>query len=330
MSLLKVLQMPNLFKSGLISRMKVYKGIAEFQQQSYAVVTSGTFDGVHKGHLKILSRLKDIARENNGQTVVITFWPPPRKILKPQMEETKALTTMEEKMEILEEQGIEHLLIIPFTHEFSQLSSEEFIRQILINTIGTKKLVIGYDHRFGKNREGSFEFLNKNASRYGFSIEEIPRQEIEDMVISSTNIRAALSAGNVDTAKEYLGRPYSIKGKVIHGNKLGRTLGYPTANVYVEDPDKLIPQDGVYAVHVRHEDKIYGGMLNIGNNPTIEGKGRSIEVNLFNFNEEIYGEYLTLEFVSFLRKEEKYSSLDQLTEQLRKDERNAKKALHLS
>lgn len=299
--------------------MKIYHGLDDFTRLDYAVVTSGTFDGVHIGHQKILSRLQEIAKKNNGETVVITFWPHPRLLLHPDDSTLKILNTFEEKAELLKELGIQHLIRIPFTKEFSQLTSEEFIKDILVERIGTKKLVIGYDHRFGKNREGSFEQLVVNAPKYGFEVEEIPRQDIDHLAVSSTKIRQALEAGDIATAFQCIGRPYSITGRVIKGDKIGRSIGFPTANIEIDTKHKLIPADGIYAVTVKHANKMYGGMLYIGYRPTINGKRRNIEVNIFDFNEEIYGESITVYFQKMTRGDLKFNSLEELTKQLHQD-----------
>jgi riboflavin kinase / FMN adenylyltransferase len=303
--------------------MKIYHGIEDFTKLPYAVVTSGTFDGVHLGHQQIFSRLREIADRNKGETVVLTFWPHPRLVLHPEDESLKLLNTFEEKAELLKNQGINHLIRIPFTKEFSQLTSEQFIRQILVDTIGTKKLVIGYDHHFGKNREGSFEQLTINAPRYGFEVEEIPRQEVDHVGVSSTKIRKALEEGDLETATHFLGKPYSLTGRVVSGDKLGRLMGYPTANIEIDTKYKLIPMDGIYAVTVQHEQKIYQGMLYIGNRPTINGTKKNIEVNLFNFHQDIYGESLTVNMLKLIRGDIKFSDLEALKEQLKKDEESA-------
>jgi riboflavin kinase / FMN adenylyltransferase len=303
--------------------MKIYHGIDDFARLEYAVVTSGTFDGVHLGHRKILSRLKEIAAQEKGETVVITFWPHPRLVLHPEDTTLKLLNTFEEKAELLKAQGIQHLVRIPFTKEFSQLTSEEFIYKILVQTIGTCKLVIGYDHHFGKNREGSFEQLKLNGPRYGFQVEEIPRQDVDHIGVSSTRIRQALEAGAIDVATHFLGTPYSVTGRVVIGDKLGRVLGYPTANIEVENKNKLIPADGIYAVTIRYEHRYYKGMLYIGVRPTINGVKRNIEVNIFDFNQEIYGESLTVYFHTLIRGDQKFNDLEALKNQLHLDKEDA-------
>jgi|DEB19_MinimDraft_2_1074335.scaffolds.fasta_scaffold08377_3 riboflavin kinase/FMN adenylyltransferase len=303
--------------------MKVHYNIDEIPAIKNAIVSQGTFDGVHLAHKKIIERLKQIASIKNGETVIITFEPHPRIVLLPLDHGLQLLSTLNEKINLLEKAGVDHLIILPFTKEFSRLSSEQFIRNILVNKIKTNTLVIGYDHRFGKNREGSFEHLKTSASLYGFEVEEIPEQDIDDIAVSSTKIRQALLNNDIQTAQKYLGNSYSLEGKVIKGKQLGRTIGYPTANIEIENSFKLIPQDGVYAVWVWYNEARFGGMLNIGNNPTIKDKGRSIEVNIFDFEKEIYTENLKIEFVSKLRNEEKFNGLDALKNQLHLDKQNA-------
>ena len=256
--------------------MQIHWGIEQFKKLNYAVVTSGTFDGVHLGHQKILTRLVEIARNENGHTVLITYWPHPRLILYPD-QEFKLLSSVDEKARILEQMGVDHLVIIPFNIEFSLQSSEAFIQDILVEKIGTKKLVIGFNHRFGKNREGSFQELMKDAPLYGFEVEEIPKQMIDHLSISSTKIRKALEAGKVEISNEYLGRPYDIHGIVVRGDQMGRKLGYPTANIRIDFEQKLIPADGIYAVQVIVDGVTYDGMANIGIRPTFEGLEKRIE-----------------------------------------------------
>jgi riboflavin kinase/FMN adenylyltransferase len=307
--------------------MKIYHGIEDFTRLQFAVVTSGTFDGVHVGHQKILSRLREAAARNDGETVVITFWPHPRLVLHPEDTSLKLLNTFEEKAELLKQQGIQHLVRIPFTREFSQLSSEEFITKIIVETIGTKKLIIGHDHHFGKNREGSFEQLKLNAPKYGFEVEEIPRQDVDHVGVSSTKIRKALEDGDIETATHFLGNPYGITGRVVIGDKLGRLLGYPTANLELDTAYKLVPADGIYAVTVSYGHELYKGMLYIGNRPTVHGMTRNIEVNIFDFDKDIYGESLTIYFHKLIRRDARFKDLEELKKQLHLDKAAALKVL---
>lgn len=307
--------------------MKVYTNIEDFKDVKNPIVTTGTFDGVHLGHQKIISRLKEVAQKHQGETVLLTFYPHPRMVLFPDDNELKLLNTQQEKIQLLEKYGVDHLIVYPFTKEFSRLTSVEFVRNILVNSIHTKKLIIGYNHHFGRNREGSFEHLKEFGPIYGFDVEEIPAKDIDNIEISSTKIRKALQSGDVETASSYLGHSYSITGKVIKGFEKGRIIGYPTANILIEDKYKLIPSDGVYAVKAEVKGKLYGGMLNIGNNPTIEGKGRSIEVNIFDFNDTIYGEDATIYFIKRLRDELKFAGMDELKNALAIDKQNALKIL---
>ncbi|MEK6783432.1 MAG: bifunctional riboflavin kinase/FAD synthetase [Bacteroidota bacterium] len=303
--------------------MKIYHSLDDFARLDFAIVTSGTFDGVHLGHQKILSRLKEIAGKNKGESVVITFWPHPRFVLHPDDTSLKLLNTFEEKAALLKMQGIQHLLRIQFTKEFSQLSSEEFITKILVDKIGTKKLVIGYDHRFGKNREGSFEQLKLNGPAYGFNVEEIPQQDIDHIAVSSSKIRHALAQGDLETANHLLGRSYSISGRIVRGDKLGRLMGFPTANIEIDFNYKLIPKDAIYAVEVIYEYQKFGGMLYIGNRPTVNGTKRNIEVNIFNFHKDIYGEDLTIHFIKLIRNDMKFQDLETLKHQLSEDKKSA-------
>jgi riboflavin kinase/FMN adenylyltransferase len=299
--------------------MRIFRGLDNLEKIRNAVVTQGTFDGVHLAHKIILSKVKQLAKNKNGESVVMTFEPHPRMVLKPNTHDLKLLTTLDEKIELLQKEGIQNLIVIPFTIEFSQIQSQVFIKQILVDKIGTKTLVIGYDHRFGKNREGSFEHLKNYNNDYGFEVEEVSEQLVDEIAVSSTKIRKALNEGKITIAAKYLGRNYSIKGTVVKGRQLGRTIGYPTANLIVDSENKLIPSDGVYAVKVIVNSNTFGGMLNIGNNPTVEGKVRSIEVNIFDFSEDIYNQSISIIFVNKLREEEKFNGLDALKTQLEKD-----------
>lgn len=308
--------------------MKIHYGLDQFQTLNNAVVTSGTFDGLHKGHQIILKRLKHIARKTNGESVVITFWPHPRFVIQPKAsKELKLLSSVDEKIELFRSQHIDHLIILPFTKEFSNISSQQFIENIIVCKIGTKKLVIGYDHRFGKNREGSFEYLKKNADQFGIEVEEIPRQDVENVGISSTKIREALSHGEIEKANQLLGYSYFITGQVIIGEQIGRTIGFPTANIQIIESKKLIPKDGVYAIRIIVHDEIYDGMLNIGFRPTVNGQERTIEAHIFDFNKDIYRKFVKLSFVRMIREEQRFENLDALQHQLVKDKEAAKALL---
>jgi riboflavin kinase/FMN adenylyltransferase len=306
---------------------EVYFGLDNFKTLDKAVVTSGTFDGVHDGHRVIFNSLKIIAQQIKGETVVLTFWPHPRLVLTNQ--DIRLLSTLDEKIELLKSENIDHIVILPFTKSFSQLTSKDFIHEILINKLGTKKLVIGYDHKFGKNQEGSFEFLSQHSELFPFTVEEIPRQDLENIGISSSLIRKHLNNGEVKQTIKLLGRPYSIHGKVVMGEQVGRKIGFPTANIQVDDKVKLIPSDGVYAVKVTVNNEGYSGMLNIGVRPTLNGMTKSIEVNIFDFNKDIYGENLSLDFFDLIRKEKKFASLTELQEQLVRDKIEVEKILSI-
>jgi riboflavin kinase/FMN adenylyltransferase len=309
---------------------------AEFPKLTNAVVTSGTFDGVHRGHQRILARLRQVADAVGGPAVVITYWPHPRLVLgpppsHPELLELQLLNTLDERVARLAAAGVDYLLVMPFTREFAAWTSEEYIQKLLLDTVGTKHLVIGYDHRFGKNREGGFEHLRQHAGRYGFTVEEIPRQDVDAVGVSSTRIRAALRQGDVATATRYLGYEYPLTGLVVSGQQLGRTIGYPTANLQVPEPLKLVPAIGIYAVWVRTAAGTrHPGMLAIGVRPTIgAGLAQTIEVNILDFAGDLYGQLLTLEFVAWLRGEEKYDGLAALTTQLALDAEATRAALGL-
>ncbi|WP_192349804.1 bifunctional riboflavin kinase/FAD synthetase [Algoriphagus sp. Y33] len=307
--------------------MKIYEGLSDFPKPYNAVVTSGTFDGVHLGHQKILHRIREIARSINGETVLITFWPHPRLVLYPDEHNLRLLSTFEEKAKLLREFGIDHLITIPFTREFSQLTSKQFIESVLVDTIQTKKLVIGYDHRFGKNREGSFEYLKTHHREYGFELEEIPRQDVDDIGVSSTKIRRALETSDIETAINCLGRPYELNGLVIKGQQIGRSIGFPTANIHIPNDYKLIPKDGVYAVEALVNGSLYKAMLNIGNRPTVNGTQKTVEANLFDFQGDLYDKQITIYIKAFLREERKFDGLKSLKAQLFLDQKNAKNLL---
>ncbi|KAB2814073.1 bifunctional riboflavin kinase/FAD synthetase [Phaeocystidibacter luteus] len=307
--------------------MKVYHSIDSFETISNAVVTTGTFDGVHVGHRKIIQRLNEVAAKNNGESVLLTFHPHPRVVLQPDME-LKLLTNLDEKIALLEDAGLDHLIIHPFTREFSRTSSLEFVRNLIVNKIGAKHLVIGYDHHFGRNREGSFDHLVEFGPVYGFDVEEIPAQDIDDVNVSSTKIRNALTEGDVETAHKYLTYPFHVSGWVVKGDQIGHTIGFPTANVEINDVNKLIPTDGVYAVRVKLSDgSVKSGMCNIGHRPTVHGRERRIEVNLFDYSGDLYGEKLVVRFYHRIRAEQKFEGVEALKTQLHKDEVEARRLL---
>lgn len=299
--------------------MKVYKDLNLVPRINNPVVTIGTFDGVHLGHKQIISRLTELAQKIEGETVLLTFSPHPRQVLNPDDKSLKLLNTESEKITLLQKAGIQNLIIIPFTREFAAMSSDDFIKQILVETVHTKRLVIGYDHHFGRNREGSFEHLKQFGYLYDFEVEEIPAQDVDQVAVSSTKIRKALLEGDMATANSFLGYDYFLSGTVVKGKQLGRELGYPTANIKIAEDFKLIPTDGIYAVNVMVEDVCYDGMLSIGFNPTVNGTQKTIEVNIFNFNRDIYDERITVCFKAWIRKEEKFPDLESLKEMLHKD-----------
>lgn len=285
------------------------------------MLTVGTFDGVHLGHRKIIARMLDLAKKIKGESVIFTFDPHPRKVVAPDEASLRLLTTMEEKIVLFEQSGIDHLIIYPFTPEFARLSYEEFVENILVGQIHTKSLVVGYDHKFGKDRQGGFEFLKKCADRHEFQIEKLDVLLMNESNVSSTRIREALQHGEMETANSFLGYPFSLHGTVVEGQQLGRQIQFPTANIAASDPDKIIPGYGVYAVKVRVQDQTYTGMLNIGSRPTVNNNAdhRSIEVHLFDFDSDIYGEHMELIFFRKLREEQKFESLDILKAQLFRD-----------
>ncbi|MFT5916346.1 MAG: riboflavin kinase/FMN adenylyltransferase [Flammeovirgaceae bacterium] len=306
--------------------MQIHYGLENFQKLERAIVTSGTFDGVHIGHQKILKRLTQVAEIENGESVVLTFWPHPRLVLFPEQTDLKLLSDLDEKAVLLEKFGIDHLVVIKFDKEFSKTTSQEFIHDILVDKIGTHRLVIGYDHKFGRNREGGFDYLKENSAQFGFEVEEIPRQDIDDVGVSSTKVRKALLKGEVETANSYLNSEYMLTGTVVKGKQIGRTIGYPTANVAVSNPNKLIPENGIYAIRAEVRGKLHNGMLYIGTRPTLGDKlEQSIEANLFDFSADIYDEKIRIFFLKTLRGDQKFDGLESLKKQLDLDKEMALK-----
>jgi riboflavin kinase/FMN adenylyltransferase len=316
--------------------MQVHRDIHTLPAFRNAVITIGTFDGMHTGHQQITRLLKDEAKKINGESVIITFHPHPRMVLqasKPILQkETTArislLNTPDEKIFLIENQGIDHLVIVPFTHEFSLLSAEQYIKHFLVEKFHPHTIIIGYDHRFGTQRQGNYKLLEQYADEYKYTVKEIPEHVINNIVISSTKIREAIAAGDVETANNYLGYDYFFEGIVVDGDKIGRTLGYPTANLKLTDENKLIPCDGIYAVMITvNNSQTNKGMLSIGVRPTIGGTKRTIEVNIFDFDKDIYGQQVRVYVKKYLRPEEKFSGLDALKDQLAIDKQEALKVL---
>jgi len=308
--------------------LKVYKKLSDFKPPARAIVTVGTFDGVHIGHQKLLSTINSLAKAEGGQSVLLTFSPHPRLVLFPDNNELKLLTTLDERIERLRKSGLDHLIIHPFTIDFSRISAVEYISEILVKSLGVHKLVIGYDHHFGRNREGNLEYLKNNSLDYGFEVLEIPAQEIDDVNVSSTKIRKALVNGKVALANEFLGYEYGIDGTVVKGNMIGRTLGFPTANIQPADKYKLVPGIGVYAVMFRIADMWYKGMASIGTRPTVTDSPKSvIEVHVFNFEGDLYGKIVRVIFVQRLRDEVKFENTTDLAKQMENDAENTKAVL---
>ena len=298
--------------------MVTVQSISKYDKKQPTSITIGTFDGVHVGHKKILERLINDAKSVGLTAVVLTFFPHPRMVLQKDAD-IKLLNTIEEKIQILEQIGLDALIIHPFTIDFSRLTATEFVRDVLINTIGVKKVIIGYDHRFGRNRTANINDLTAFGATYDFEVEEIPVQEIDDVSVSSTKIRKALLEGAIRTANDYLGYEYMLTGTVAKGKGLGRQLNFPTANIAIAETYKLIPKNGVYVVKSTINGIVVHGMMNIGHNPTVGGTERSIEVHFFDFNEDLYGQKIQIDILDRIRDEHKFDSVSALTEQLQKD-----------
>lgn len=307
--------------------MRVYHNLEEIPRFNGLVLTQGTFDGVHLGHVKVLENVVNEARTSGMESMLLTFFPHPRLVLYPNDNDLRMLSSLDEKINQVENCGIDHMLILPFTSEVASLSPLDFVRGVLVDKLNVSTIIVGYDHRFGKNREGSFADLVQYGEMLNFRVKEIPAGEIDHIAVSSTRIRKALLSGDLSQANQLLGHAYTLSGKVVHGRKLGRTLGFPTANIEIEDSHKLIPATGVYAIRAHLPSGVYGGAMNIGFNPTIPGKGFSIEAHLFGFSEDIYEIAIRFEVVSYLRKEYTFDNLEDLKLQIAQDCEDAKKAL---
>ena len=321
--------------------MQVHRDIDNLPLFNNAVVTIGTFDGVHVGHRQIINKLKVEAIKINGETVIITFHPHPRKVISSAILGVRLINTLEEKIEVLSGLGIDHLVIVPFTDAFANQPAEEYIRDFLFEKFHPETIIIGYDHRFGRERLGDYKLMEKMAPQFGFRIKEIPKHILDEIAISSTNIREAVLHNDIEMANKLLGYTFFFEGEVVHGNKLGRQLGYPTANLKVHDPEKIIPGDGIYAVYASVkkgsqadeamtevnsfpiEDLQHKGMMSIGFRPTVDGKKRVIEVNVFEFDKDIYGQTMRVFVKKFLRAEVKFNTLEELVKQIDQDKINS-------
>ena len=307
--------------------MKIYNSTKEFKTaEKTSVVTIGTFDGVHIGHQAIIKNLIKNAHSNEDKSVILTFYPHPRLILQ-QGIDLKLITTLQEKISLLEKTGLDYLIIEPFTKEFSRLTALDFVRDILVKNLKMKKLVIGYDHHFGRNREGNFEQLQEYGKVYGFDVEEIPAQDIQNISVSSTKIRKALEEGNIEKANIYLGYQFMITGRVIHGRGLGSKWNYPTINIQLDEKYKLIPKAGVYIVKTILNNMNVFGIMNIGFRPTVGGKHQTIEVHLLDYNADLYGANIQVQLSYRLRDEQKFSSVDKLIAQIKQDEKKARELI---
>lgn len=321
--------------------MKVHRDINNLPAFKNPAVTIGTFDGVHTGHLQVIHQLKKEAEINGGESVIITFDPHPRMVLSRNQnrQSIQLLTTLSEKTELIAREDIDHLVVVPFTLEFSNQTAEEYISDFLVKKFNPKTIIIGYDHRFGNNRTGDYKLLEKYQKEFNYVVKEIPEHVLNHITISSTKIRTSLQTGDLETAKECLGYDYFFEGKVVDGNKLGRTIGYPTANLEIENKNKLIPENGIYAVTLEIGDysqndgkafvsqSFHNGMMSIGIRPTIKDNRRTIEVNIFDFNKEIYGRIVRVYVKYYLRNEERFDTMEQLKNQIDRDEINSRSLL---
>jgi riboflavin kinase / FMN adenylyltransferase len=303
--------------------MAIFTDIDHLPAFRNAVITVGTFDGVHQGHKAILREVVNHAREVDGESALLTFEPHPRKLLFPD-HPLGIITPLSRKMGLITAEGISNIVVVPFTREFAAMSAAQYIEDLIVRYFHPHSIIIGHDHRFGHDRRGDIGLLREFAGKFSYNVTEIPAQLIDEAAVSSTKVRHALMAGHVAEAAQMLGRNYELSGMVVHGNKLGRTLGYPTANIHPDDADQLIPGNGIYAVRVGYKGNTYGGMMSVGYNPTVSDKHElRLEVNIFNFDQDIYGDTITVSFVSKLRDEQKFSGIDALTTQLHADKQQS-------
>lgn len=301
--------------------MEVHRNIEALPEFKNTVITIGTFDGVHQGHRKVIGQLAEQAKKVSGESVIITFHPHPRKVVNSSILGIRLITTLEERIELLEELGVDHLVVIPFTEVFANQLPEDYLRDFLVEKFRPHTIIIGYDHRFGRDRAGDFKLLESLQGKYNYQLQEIPKHVLDNISISSTIVRDAISRGDTTTANHLLGYDFFFEGVVVHGNKLGRELGYPTANLQLKDEEKIVPGNGIYAVYIRvtGDDKLLKGMMSIGLRPTINGKNRTIEVNIFDFNEDLYGKTIRVYVKKFLREEARFDSLEAMVKQIDQD-----------
>ncbi|MFM1930481.1 MAG: hypothetical protein RL387_1809 [Bacteroidota bacterium] len=302
--------------------MKVHYDLQNLPPFNKAVITTGAFDGVHKGHQQIISKMKGIAHEIKGETVIISFHPHPRKVISSVPGEIKQLTHIDERIALLEKAGIDHVVIVPFDHRFSNMTAEEYVKDFIVAHFKPAHIIVGYDHRFGSGRKGNFELLEELGKEYQFTVDEINEQLVDGEIVSSTLIRNCIAEKNIEQANNLLGYPYSFEGYVVRGNQLGRTIGFPTANLHINDEEKLIPSNGVYAVKVKGactNGHLLKGMMNIGVRPTVDGQKKVIEVNIFEFDQDIYDQNITVQVYEFIRGEQKFDGLEALKNQLAQD-----------
>ncbi len=307
--------------------MRVFRDLNNLPSFKNSVITIGTFDGVHKGHLKLIERINFLAKQNEGESIIITFHPHPRIVINPEDKSLRLLNTIEEKISLLEKYGVDNLVIVPFSRDFSEQNAEDYISNFLVKNFHPKHIVIGYDHKFGRDREGDYRLLERMKLQFGYEMEEISKEMLADIGISSSKIRNAIQSGELKLANELLGHNYTLSGTVIRGLQNGRKLGFPTANIQINDEFKLIPKTGIYAVLVYVNQITYKGMLSIGYNPTFDGKEKTIEVNILDFDKDIYGASLSLELIDYIRDEKKFDSVEDLIAAIKNDEILSRKIL---
>ncbi|MDV7186323.1 bifunctional riboflavin kinase/FAD synthetase [Lutibacter sp. TH_r2] len=298
--------------------MKIFNNLSNYNSNSKTFITIGTFDGVHVGHQKVLKQLIKGAAKKNAESLLLTFFPHPRMVLQKDID-IKLINTIDERINLFKKSGLDNVVVYEFNEEFSRLSALKFVRNILVNTLHVSKLFIGYDHHFGKNREGNFEQLEDYGHTYDFSVKEISQKDIDNIAVSSTKIRKAISNGEIEKANSYLGYNFMLTGKIVEGKNLGEKIGFPTANLFIKETYKLIPKTGAYIVKSFINNKVVYGMMNIGYRPTVSGKNQTIEIHFFNFDQNLYGEIIKIEVLKFLREEQKFNSIDELKHQLKSD-----------